>query len=353
MSRDSAQVLSLTQDALDNIDDPTVSLSAVLRKAIRVARMRNDYEDLARLGLEMDFRSTGVDTVPLEYSPHFSKNEWKELVLQIVDAYIVERSLGSKKDNVFSGSVDDLEYRIQLLASERDTAKAPDGLTPIDLYMRDRDYAKVRGELSVTLIDLNAILQRIRQRVFSYLSKVEAQLLLGQYNSDIFERNRSYVDAELAKVCPSALEMFSSAYRRMNEEGAEARSQALTSCRRILKEIADNFYPSPSEKIVGMDGKLRKLNDSQFVARLWQFSFEKLRGSASGDLLKAAVESIGNRVDALNALSSKGVHDKVTQEEAEQCIIQTYLVAGDLLRLAQGDSGLQQAALESTKGLTE
>jgi TusA-related sulfurtransferase len=183
--------------------------------------------------------------------------------------------------------------------------------------------------------------------VFEFLSRTETQLVLGQYSSDIFEKNRRYVDQELANYCPDALQMFSAAYRRLQEGDIEARSQALTSCRRILKELADRLYPPSAEKVEGIDGRSRKLTDAQFVARLWQFIYEQLRKSASGKVLEAAVDSLGKRIDSLNELSSKGVHDVVSQEETEQCVIHTYLVTGDLLRLASNQSALQKVAAEA------
>jgi hypothetical protein len=47
------------------------------------------------------------------------------------------------------------------------------------------------------------------------------------------------------------------------------------------------------------------------------------------------IKTLGERLDALNALGSKGVHDAVAPAEVDQCLIQTYLAAGDLLRLAE------------------
>jgi hypothetical protein len=52
-------------------------------------------------------------------------------------------------------------------------------------------------------------------------------------------------------------------------------------------------------------------------------------------------------VEALNDLASKGVHSDIAEYEADQCMIQTYLTIGDLLRL---DDRTSAAATESTAG---
>jgi hypothetical protein len=60
--------------------------------------------------------------------------------------------------------------------------------------------------------------------------------------------------------------------------------------------------------------------------------------SASRDLLASQVKSLGQRLDALNSLASKGVHASVSEVEVDHCVIQTYLTVGDLLRIDAGTS---------------
>jgi hypothetical protein len=57
--------------------------------------------------------------------------------------------------------------------------------------------------------------------------------------------------------------------------------------------------------------------------------------------MKVSITDTGNRVDALYDLASKGVHDEVSVEEVDQAVIQTYLLVGDLLRLAQETGALR------------
>jgi len=42
-------------------------------------------------------------------------------------------------------------------------------------------------------------------------------------------------------------------------------------------------------------------------------------------------------------LSCKGVHAEVSEFELNQCVIQTYLLVGDILRLTESDSGIEDA----------
>src|SRR5262249_52760910 len=120
----------------------------------------------------------------------------------------------------------------------------------------------------------------------------------------------------------------------------ESDSQALTSCRRILKSLADALYPSRDEPVTGVDGKLHQVTDDAYVNRLWQFVAERVKGHAAGDLLLSEVTALGNRVENIYDLSSKGVHADPSHAEAVQCVLQTYLVIGDILRVADNDSAI-------------
>jgi hypothetical protein len=156
----------------------------------------------------------------------------------------------------------------------------------------------------------------------------------------VYDRNRKYVDQRLALLAPQALEQFAAAYRRQAEGDAEARSHALTSCRRVLKTLADVLYPPREGQIEGIDGRPRKLTDDKFVSRLCQYAAERASGSASRDVLVSQIKALGDRLDALNDLSSKGVHADVSGVEVDQCLIQTYLIVGDLLRIEAGESAV-------------
>ena len=61
--------------------------------------------------------------------------------------------------------------------------------------------------------------------------------------------------------------------------------------------------------------------------------------TADGDLA-AWMNATPGRIDRLHDLSSKGVHADTSEFEVNQAVIQTYLLIGDILRLADGDSAV-------------
>jgi hypothetical protein len=341
-----ADVMQLVRDALDEFDSPGVTAASVVRRAIRIARLRNDFVNLVWLQMEADGLDnlTPTKAIQQEAVGHFTRDDWKTSFEPMLRELLGRREIADKKTHTYPDSVEGLETRIANLRGQISELKAPPGMHPVDLYFRDAEYTKARAELLKHVNELQAVVGRIRQRVFTFLSQTERELAYGQANADIFERNRQYVDARVGVIAPEVVDQFASAYRRVLEGDDEARSQALTSCRRILKSLADYLYPATAESVEGFDGVAHKLTDDRFVARIIQFTYEQTKGHASGELLKASIESLTFRIERLNDLASKGVHASVTQAEVEQTVIQTYLAVGDLLRLRDGISAIQIAA---------
>ena len=215
------------------------------------------------------------------------------------------------------------------------TAEIEQRLATLELS-RHRPSA-TSDELQTTTIQLQLLreaLERIRHRVFSTLCLWERRLTFAATNVRIFDRHRSRVDQMLAQVAPDVVDQLSAAYRRVEEGDVESLSQSLTSCRRILKATADHLYP-PGEPVVGDDGVERTMGEEQFVNRLWQFALEAIEGRSRRRLITTTLQEFGGRIDRLYALTNKGVHDTVSPDEVELCVIQTYLMVGELLALQE------------------
>lgn len=137
----------------------------------------------------------------------------------------------------------------------------------------------------------------------------------------------------LENLAPDVLAELAAAYRRMADGTPQSRSQALTSCRRALKGLADSVYPATGAEVVGSDGVARKMTDDKFVARLVQFVYERRGGDKAARSTRAELGYLGARLGTLNDLASKGVHAAASELEVDQCVVHTYLVAGEVVEL--------------------
>jgi hypothetical protein len=329
---------ALVQGALDDADDPSVSLAIVARKALRIARMRGDWEVAWWLQLEMqtikppkDGAAYGLNT---DGSGQRASAEAKEnlsaAAFDAIGQAVGQRWIGGRKvssEALQHLGIPDAEIHAATLREQIDRLAETS-------FGNSREMFIPAAQLRAGLKETESLLARLRNEVCVYLSDVECRLVLGEVSEDVWARNRAYVDSHLARIAPQAVEQFAAAYRRRAEGDAEARSHSLTSCRRVLKTVADVLYPASNVVVSGIDERPRKMTDDKFISRLCQFASEG-DGSTSAALVSAQVGSLADRLAALNSLSSKGVHDEASSAEVDQCIIQTYLVVGDLLRIAE------------------
>jgi hypothetical protein len=331
------RVVTLVSEALREMEGGQVLLSATIQRGIRIARLRNDWDGV--WWLEMELREPGdrvaAGRIAAEIRPHYAPEEFRRTQARVIEAYREERTVGrdlraekgrpTEQERILFQSVQAIERGIVALQQLQSVA-LPFGRGPVDLMQLDGETLKIGVQTTTTLKWQQNVLDRIAHRVHEYLSGVEKQLLYGQIQADVFERNRRYVDAKLRAVAPEAAEQFVAAYKRAEEKTPESRSQAVTSCRRILKTIADHVYPPRKSPVRGSDGVERTLDESKYLSRLWQYVHESIGETSAGTLLC-------RRIDSLQDVASKGVHDDVSEFETDMCLIQTYLAVGDILRI--------------------
>ena len=176
--------------------------------------------------------------------------------------------------------------------------------------------------------DLSDIVNILYNRVYKETINILSYLKFGGIIETIFEDTKKLVDSKLVDVCPDAIEKFTSTYERLKETNPESWAQAVTTCRRILKDFADAIYPPKDTPVNG-----RKVGEDEYINRLWAFASEKSKSDTNKELIQSEVEYIGRRIDSLYDLTCKGTHAEISKDEAERAIIRTYLLIGDLIAL--------------------
>lgn len=327
MDTKTAELLSLTQAALNDFD--SVPLEASARRALRVAQLRGDGRDAWLLRADLRPMGGSSKLRLIEVAALFRDSEYAEIAAadrSLREVWIEERSVQmpealesivSPDKELIAGSISDLLGQKRYYESE--AARQTDHAAAFIMVER----ARLSGD----------IIERIRLRVYSYLCRVESELRFSLAAGDVMEKYRQRVDSQLAEVASDILEQFAAAYRRMNEGDVEARSHALTSCRRILKAIADIVYPARRAPVVDSSGKARDASDDRYINRLWLFMEGKSLGSSLIKSMHVTVAEVGIRIERLNELANKGVHAEVTIGEVEWCVVQTYIIAGEVLRI--------------------
>ena len=317
---DLGRLQKLVEETIDRFDEPGQTTSTLLRKCIRIATMRNDFINLLWLQQEADESNVpNFNQHRLGLLAHFDKEDADRLNTESTRAYIQRRMIPNEKDKVYPASIEGLEEHISHLQQQADVLVAPEGLHPIDAYHRSAEIAQAKTMVLSAISSSRVILGRIRAALYEFLVTTEQQLDYGRVNAEIFERTRTFVDEQLAAIAPDALDKFQSAYRRINEGDPESLSQAHTSCRRILKSVADAIYPPVATPVIGADGKPHSLTDDKYKNRMQQFMSEAIGTHGSVEVIEATIQDLVARLDALDALASKGVHATVTASEVDLC----------------------------------
>jgi hypothetical protein len=319
--KETRDILLLVEAALDEFD--AVPLSTSVRKAIRIANLLGDSKTAVRLNLEVkptagDRVANGEDIKRFLESP----DNWEDPdgpAERAVTEYMADRAY--EGDTVLAHSLAELEF----WDAERPDRTQMTGTQ----YERDLKFQQKRVQ----------VVEVARSRVFALLCGWERQLTFAATNEHTLTSYQLRVDELLDRSAPDVLQRFNAVFRRLAEvsesttetETAEVLAQAVTTCRRILKAVVDAVQPADPDTRATPEG--HALTDDAYKNRLFEF-IKKVVGSESfSAALKAATESLHERFAAVDKLSSKGVHATVAQSEAEFCALNTYLLAGEIVRL--------------------
>ncbi|MGI5506440.1 hypothetical protein [Lentzea sp. CA-135723] len=343
-------VRELLRLALDEFDQPTNTVTASARRALRIAALRRDYGH--QLWLQWELTDLEPGHRLKQQDPAVSKIITQLMTLLGPEEGDRERRrayLRFERNRTFMIDNEEMFQSASLGQIEQDLAMSQrlfDDLTPsanltqIDTYFVARDMDAAKAKMLPQLHRDHHLLERVKSTIHTFLVTTECELDQGQQEAPLFLRAQEYINTALAKYAPAALEKFVAAQDRLYSGRSEDLAHALTSCRRMTKALADALYPATDLKVRGNDGVERKMSDDLYRNRLVQYVREQLGERTQSSVLQATLDGLGSRLKSLDSLASKGVHDEVSASEAETCIIWTYLLAADIVRIADGTSAL-------------
>jgi len=330
------KALGLVEEALNASLDPSTRTSTLIHYAIRIARITLDYENLAWLELEVTPNNAERLDSATEITAVIGIDRLNALTKTHASLFVRERTdpLDATKDSIVSLSVGELEEHATFAEGIIDDCNVPENLHTLDAYYAHERNEKTLGTTRPALYRDRAVLARIGERVVRYLTRKERELLFSEANASVFDTFRLEADQRLSEMCPTAVEMFNAAYRSFEDGEPESLSHALTSCRRLLKAVADTLYPPRDDEVLGIDGRKHAVTDAQYINRLVQWVCESHASGKTRSLLLTSIEDLGKRLGRVDDLTSKGVHDQVTPQEVRFGIIQTYILLAEIVSSA-------------------
>ena len=322
--------LEACEKVIDGIEDSTITTESALLQCSKIARLTNDEENLIWL--------------QYEYGGYPKNNDGRV----ISDAWNIayKKGRGYQKDGklyIFTELASELEEKItaQQKAVGNFTTNGASVSGELALLAMDRLTTNVHRS-TITMVADVAIAQKrlasLKAQYYEYALKKHIELNFGNVATDVFARYREQVDLAFSELSKETLLKLQAIEGKINSGNPEMYSQALTTCRRLFESTAvelfskhfpdykDKVYKTKSGAEIDVSGNHYKNKLSAVIEKLEDKSMKKT-------LVGSNVIYLLDWIDNLSNLQCEGVHSDITKEDAERCILQTYMCLGDVLTL--------------------
>lgn len=178
------------------------------------------------------------------------------------------------------------------------------------------------------------ILHRIVDKIREFVSRISIDLKFGGRVESIFFESRKFVNRKLSVICPSVLSDLETTYEKAIQSDSPLEwSQVAFACRQILQDFTDSIYVADYLP----EGETPPTTE-QTLKKVRFTLMSKLASSKKTErkLLESQTKYLLDYFTKINDIVQKNIHPekyKVQKEDAHRCIIYTYLIIGDILRL--------------------
>ncbi|OGL45212.1 MAG: hypothetical protein A2161_21375 [Candidatus Schekmanbacteria bacterium RBG_13_48_7] len=311
----------LALEALNHLQSLKIGkLSSAIRKIELIARLTDDK--------------------PLLRWCEFQLGEYQHQFMQILEKGIDEEAV-----NIIIIKIEELNIPLTHQEIFTRLTKAGGGfksIESIEQIFEKLNKGKRGNDGTYYLDNIQDTISSCSNAAAKHASRIYSTYSFGEIPRQQFDLIRERVDDLLLNICPDAVEKFMSAYEKLASPSSEDWSLALTSCRRIIKAVADSIFPPRTNNFNG-----RSVGEEQYINRLWAFLDQNVPSGSDKDLAKAHVDYLGAFMQKLNDKVSKGVHATVVHKEAIRIVLYTYLTLGDILEFA--NKGLKKTLSDKGK----
>lgn len=304
------EALALSEEILQALESGDTTLTQLALKAARMAqRVGNDK-------LERLFRweASGYQT-----NGPLPPEKFQAAIAAGRRVVYTNPKTNQEGDRVYVESIDELMAR----------RKGAEALLARSTIWMER---QAQGQL---VQDTTRQLATCRASIHRFTSNINHALKFAGVADDVFARTSARVTRLLATKIPTAADHVAAVYKNLESENPEDWANAVHSCRRLLKDLADAVYAPRAAiaRIIAGKPKEVLLGEDQYVNRLMTFAEEHSGSERFNDLVGANLTFLGDRLDSINSAANKGTHARVTKEEADRYVIYSFLLVGDILSL--------------------
>jgi hypothetical protein len=307
-----SEAQALAEELLGDFEMHRLTAVDLARKSGRLARLLDDASATTWLAYE----SAGYPT-PLDGD-------------SVAAAARSNRVADQAQGTYWTASLAELEVSIESAKGVLAALAVP-GPSGDWAYRVELDRAKSRATTLDVLRQHTVLVARIVGAIHAYVAARYRELRFGSAVETAFEVVRAEVDTRIGDLVPDALPMLSGAFQNAVSDNPEHWANAASTCRRLLKLVADALRPPGPN--VERGGKPIRMGDGNYVNRLVDWIAHTATSETMAGMIVGDLEYLGRRLDAADAAGQKGAHDQVTRFDASRFITGTYLLLGDILRL--------------------
>lgn len=322
MNEKKAECISLVTDIIDDFELSRLPIGKILLKCQRLCRLLNDD-----FGRKLFF----YETTGYEHEGGLPQ-EMAEI------ARFAGRATTNEKgeETFWIASIPTLESAIESNKIRLSTASDPDisisSANPNQILIPPIGNTLERRDVTNQITQNEALVQKILGNLYQYIISIYYKLKYEGLIDDIFSQNIEEMTHKIGSTCPELLKKVDSISSNLTSENPEDWANAVHSCRRMLKDLANVLYP-PQESIK-KEGKTIKLGEENYINRLVQYIDGCLtEGKTFRDVIITDLESIGKRLDAIYEATNKGTHADVSNDESKRYVMHTYFLISDILSL--------------------
>lgn len=324
--------LGLSEEILKNIELSEIPLTNIALKAIRLARLLNDFESQQIFQYEVSGYPTTPDGVEPEVF-HLAEKANR-------DYQHKDDKTGEIKNYAYLESIEQLEHDKDIaevaLPAAQDRDVSVTSANPYQHVQTPVGNWNERKQIREASQKAAKRLSARRTLIYQYALAKHYELKFSGIADDIFSRIRERVDSAIGSVVPEAINKLSAVHDNLCSDNPEDWSNAVHSCRRILQDLADAIYPAREDKVIDAGGRSKtiKLGKDNYINRIIAFVEERSASERFSHIVGSHLGFLGDRLDSVFQAAQKGSHDViVSQVEADRYVVYTYLTVGDVIGL--------------------
>lgn len=323
------EIIELSEEILKNIELQEIPLNSIVLRCARLARITGNQSamDLFKYELAGYPKDDNGCILPEAFNlARYTNRTFRKKDTKKEDV----------RDYLFPQTVSELENELDAAREQMKVAFDRNvSISSSNIYQHVQPPIGnnfERTNLRNIITETSKKIDQLRSGYYNYVLGIYYENKLKNITENIFQKKKIFTDETLSEHLPEAFKKFVSVYENLNSNNSEDWANSVHSCRRIIKDVADFLYPATNEEINIGKNKIIKMSDENYIQRLKQFIKIKSDSNSFKKLIGSNLEYIGDRIDSIYKSTTKGSHEKVTKEEAENYVIYTYMLISDILK---------------------